>query len=219
MRAAASYLANSDDISPKQYAQDLKDERTRLEKIGEQGVEMSVDASFGLSFQRLMPAAQKTFLDLSVFPADFDAQAEEKICLDDGHRNLSELVRWSLVDYRSQDQDYGRYRVHDLARLFASASQPDESRAIIAERHSSYYKDLLAAADDLYLQGGAGIQKGLALFGQRGSEYQCRPFLVLQELGGKLSGSELCMGYPDAGVYVIICASIRSRGFPGLKKP
>ena len=31
----------------------LKDERNRLEMIGEQGVEMSVDASFGLSFQRL----------------------------------------------------------------------------------------------------------------------------------------------------------------------
>ena len=203
LRAAASYLANSYDISPKQYAQELKDERTRLEMIGEQGVEMSVDASFGLSFQRLIPAAQKTFLDLSVFPADFDAQAEEKICLDDGHRNLSELVRLSLVDYRSLDRDYGRYSVHDLARLFASARQPDESRTIIAQRHSSYYKDLLAAADDLYQQGGAGIQKGLALFDREEANINAGHALSCKSLEANFQAAELCMDYPDAGVYVI----------------
>ena len=190
LRAAASYLANSEDVSPKQYAVELKDERTRIETIGEQGAEMSVDASFGLSFQRLMPAAQKTFLDLSVFPADFDAQAEEKICQDDGHRNLSELVRWSLVDYRSQDRDYGRYRVHDLARLFAFARQPDESRTIIAQRHSSYYRDLLAAADDLYLQGGAGIQAGLALFDREEANINAGHTWSCKSSEASFSGSE-----------------------------
>jgi tetratricopeptide (TPR) repeat protein len=203
LRAAASYLANSEDVSPKQYAQELKDERTRLETIGEQGVEMSVDASFGLSFQRLMPAVQKTFLDLSIFPADFDAQAEEMICLDDGHRNLSELVRWSLVDFRSQDRDYGRYSVHDLARFFASARQPDESRTIIAQRHSSYYKDLLAAADGLYRQGGAGIQKGLALFDREEANIMAGHTWSCKSLEANYQASELCMDYPDAGVYVI----------------
>ena len=89
LRAAASYLANSEDISPARYASDLKDERSRLEKIGEQGVEMSVDASFGLSFQKLEPKLQQTFLDLSVFPGDFDSQAEEQICQDEGHRGLA----------------------------------------------------------------------------------------------------------------------------------
>ena len=117
--AAASYLANSEDVSPREYAKALADERSRLEMIGEQGVDMSVEASLGLSFQRLEPKLQQTFLDLSAFPADFDAQAEEQICLDQGHRSLSELVRWSLVDYKPQGQDYGRYKLHDLARIFA----------------------------------------------------------------------------------------------------
>ena len=53
--------------------------------IGEQGVEMGVDASFGLSFQKLEPRLRQTFLDLSVFPGDFDSQAEEQICQDEGH--------------------------------------------------------------------------------------------------------------------------------------
>ncbi len=203
LRAAGSYLANSEDIGPKQYAQELKDERTRLEMIGEQGVEMSVDASLGLSFQRLAAAVQKTFLDLSVFPADFDAQAEEQICLDDKHRNLSELVRWSLVDYRSQDRDYGRYRLHDLSRLFASARQRDESREIIAARHSSYYKDLLAAADDHYLQGSEGIQKGLALFDREEANINVGHAWSCKSLEVNSQAANLCMNYPGAGVYVI----------------
>ena len=62
--AAASYLANSDDVSPREYAKALADERSRLEMIGEQGVDMSVDASLGLSFQKLEPKLQQTFLDL-----------------------------------------------------------------------------------------------------------------------------------------------------------
>jgi tetratricopeptide (TPR) repeat protein len=203
LRAAASFLANSEDISPKQYSQDLKDERTRLERIGEQGVEMSVDASFGLSFQRLVPAVQKTFLDLSVFPADFDAQAEEQICQDAGHRNLSELLRWSLVDFKSQNRDYGRYRVHDLARLFAFARQPDESRAAIAERHASYFRDLLAAADNLYLQGAEAVQAGLALFDREGANIMAGHAWSCKNLESISQAAELCMGYPDAGAYVI----------------
>ena len=35
---------------------------------------------------------------------NFDAAAEEVICRDEGHRHLSELVRWSLVDC----QPFGR---------------------------------------------------------------------------------------------------------------
>jgi len=38
LRAAASFLAISDDVSPKEYALKLRNERTRLEMIGEQGV-------------------------------------------------------------------------------------------------------------------------------------------------------------------------------------
>jgi len=203
LRAAASFLANSEDISPKDYAQQLKDERTRLEMIGEQGVEMSVDASFGLSFQSLAPAIQKTFLDLSVFLADFDSQAEEQICQDAGHRNLSELLRWSLVDFTAQGSDYGRYRVHDLARLLAFARLPDESRATIAERHATYFRDLLAAANHLYLQGSAGVQAGLVLFDREEANILAGHTRSCESLEAGSQAAELCMSYPDAGVYVI----------------
>lgn len=203
LRAAASYLANSEDISPARYALDLKDEKSRLGMIGDQGVEMGVDASFGLSFQKLEPGFRQTFLDLSVFPGDFDSHAEEQICQDEGHRGLSELVRWSFVDYKKQDQDYGRYRLHDLARLFASARQSDESKAIVSQRHCSYYGEVLSAANRLYLQGGKSIQAALALFDREDENIVSGYAWASNNAGVSSPAAELCMRYPDAGTYVL----------------
>ncbi len=202
--AAASYLANSEDVSPRAYVKVLgADECSRLEMIGEQGVDMSVEASLALSLQRLEPKLQQTFLDLSAFPADFDAQAEEQICRDEGHRNLSELVRWSLVDYKAQGQDYGRYKLHDLARIFALARLQEEQKTAISERHASYYKDLLSAADDLYLKGGDSILAGLALFDREDENIASGFAWAANNSGISSPAAELCMKYPDAGVYVL----------------
>ena len=201
--AAASYLANSEDVSPRQYANALADERSRLEMIGEQGVDMSVEASLGLSFQRLEPKLQQTFLDLSAFPADFDAQAEEQICRDQGHRSLSELVRWSLADYKAQGPDYGRYKLHDLARIFASARQKEEQKAAVSQRHASYYKDLLSAADDLYLKGDDSILAGLALFDREEANILAGQAWAAKSMEKDPSAAEICMSFPDAGVYVL----------------
>jgi tetratricopeptide (TPR) repeat protein len=203
LRAAGSHLTNASDINPKRYAKDLLDERTRLEKIGEEGVELGVDASFNLSFRRLDANTQRTFLDASVFPTDFDGQAEEQICRDEGHKRLTELVRWSLVDYKPQGYEYGRYKLHDLARLFASARQSDESKAIAYERHAQYYKELLSEADSLYLKGGNSIQMGLALFDREQANILTGQAWAEKNLMAKSSAAKLCKSYPSAGAYVL----------------
>lgn len=111
LRAAASLLAVESDLKPKTYLEELQSERTRLEKIGNEGVDLDVEASFNLSYRRLMKETAHVFRQLPVFPTDFDAAAEEEICQDEGHRHLRELVRWSLVDYQ---EDMCRYVLHDL---------------------------------------------------------------------------------------------------------
>lgn len=163
LRAAASLLANTPGLSPPLYAQELKDEHSRLKQISDEGVELSVDATFNLSYNQLDIVTQKTFLNLSVFPVDFDSNAEEIICQDEGLRNLRELVRWSLVDYRPIEPDYGRYNLHDLVRLFALSRQSDNASEEIHKRHAEYFKTQLSEADDLYQKGGNNIQAGLAL--------------------------------------------------------
>ena len=119
LRAASSLLANEHDLSIAEYLKELRNERTRLERIGGEGVDLDVEASFNLSYRRLKPDEARVFRLLSIFPADFDANAEEFLCKDKGHKRLSKLVRWSLVDFYERNS---RYRLHDLARIFAAKS-------------------------------------------------------------------------------------------------
>ena len=166
LRAAGSFLANTPDSSPEQYVKELQDERKRLKRIGNEGVEEDVDLKLSLSYKRLPPETASVFRILSIFPGDFDALAEEAVCLDEGHRHLSELVRWSLVEYQRQEsKEEGRYHLHDLVKLFAAArlENKDGNAAIVAARlrYASHYQGVLWEANDLLLKGGKTFQLGL----------------------------------------------------------
>ena len=133
IRAAGSLLAVTDDLDPFAYASQLKDEHNRLEHIGTEGVEIGVAASLNLSYERLASETARVLRLLSVFPGTFDAAAEEVVCADIGHAQLSDLVRRSLVLY---DSNTKRYRLHDLARLFADSKLSDEERIVGHKRHA-----------------------------------------------------------------------------------
>ena len=73
---------------------------------------------------------------------------------------LSELVRWSLVEYQRPDAEgEGRYHLHDLVRIFA-AGRLEEAGSVAArndaqQRHSEYFKYVLSSATELYQNGDA----------------------------------------------------------------
>ena len=68
LRAAASLITATPDLNPLAYAAQLRDEHTRLTKIGKEGVEIDVEASLNLSYRQLSPEAARVFRQLSVFP-------------------------------------------------------------------------------------------------------------------------------------------------------
>ena len=160
-RAAASLLEVNQDLDPAHYLTQLRDERTRLETLGTEGVDISVEASLNLSYAPLDDETKRVFRSLSVFPADFGASAEESICDDAEHKGLRELMKRSLVIY---EDDIKRYRLHDLTRLFADSRLSDEERFNGQLKFATYFSDLLGEANQLYLKGGDSIQQGLNLF-------------------------------------------------------
>jgi tetratricopeptide (TPR) repeat protein len=200
IRAAGSLLDVTADLAPETYAEQLQDERRRLERIGAEGVDLSVEASFGLSYARLTPDAARVFRQLAVFPAFFDARAEETVCEDLDHKHLSELLRRNLVRYNADTQ---RYSLHDLARLFADSRMTDDERPATRMRHATHYLTVLGECSDLYLKGGDVIKSGLALFDverrniEAGQEWACR------HSSGDDAAARLCYGYPDAGADVL----------------
>jgi tetratricopeptide (TPR) repeat protein len=201
LRAAGSLLAITADLDPVDYAAQLQDERSRLERIGTEGVEIDVAASFNLSYARLSIEAARVFCLLSVFPATFDSVAEEVLCADPEHVQLSDLVRRSLVLY---DEGTKRYRLHDLARLFADAKLSAEERAAGQKRFATHYKDVLAAAHKLYLEGGESLLRGLALFDFEWGNIQAGHAWVTEQADAAHADmTQLGMAYPNAGVYVL----------------
>jgi tetratricopeptide (TPR) repeat protein len=201
IRAAGSLLAVTADLDPVAYARQLKDERTRFERIGKEGVEIDVAASFNLSYERLAPEACRVFRLLSVFPGTFHSVAEEAVCADEGHAQLSDLVRRSLVLY---DSNAKRYRLHDLARLFADSKLSDEERTAAHKRYAKHYRDVLAVANELYKEGGAELAQGLALFDIEWSNIQAaHSWVATPGVEADEDRIELGMTFPDAGVYVL----------------
>jgi tetratricopeptide (TPR) repeat protein len=200
IRAAGSLLDVTADLAPETYAEQLRDERQRLERIGTEGVDFGVEASFGLSYARLTPDAARVFRRLAVFPASFDAPAEEEVCEDPDHKHLSELLRRNLVRYNGETQ---RYSLHDLARLFADSRLSDEEGHATHMRHAAHYLIVLRKCDAFYLNGGEAIKSGLALFDverrniEAGQEWAC------QHSSGDEAAAQLCNTYPSAGAYVL----------------
>ena len=201
IRAAGSLLAITLDLDPLDYVARLKDERNRLERLGTEGVEIDVAASFNLSYAQLTLEGARVFRMLSIFPGTFDADAVEVVCDDAGHVCLSELVRRSLVLY---DDNTKRYRLHDLARLFADAKLNSEERLAGQKRHATHYLDVLLACEDLYQEGGAALVSGLALFDLEWGNIQAgHTWVAAQDVEVDDEVARLGMDYPDMGAYIL----------------
>jgi len=200
LRAAASLLAATPNLKPQDYVARREAERTRLKNLGTEGVDISVEASFGLSFNALEEEAKRVFLRLSVFPTSFDAEAEEAIAQDPGHGRLTDLVRWSLVEY---DAARDRYRLHDLVRVFAAARLPETERKDVAERHARYYLAALVQVNDLYKQGHGKELEGLALFDGERENIEAGWQWAKSHAGTDEAAARLCSTYPDVGAYVL----------------
>lgn len=234
LRASASLLADEIDRDPIDYVQQLRDERSRLQRIGlDPARNLDMEASLNLSYAALTADEQRVFARLSVFPADFDTEAEEAICDDEDHAHLSRLVKLSLVQYvaptpalpRSQTAanrggsdlpspvgvvpdgggagGRGRYSLHDLVRLFAAARLSDDERTAVQRRHAEHYKNILSTANDLYLQGHESIAQGLALFDREWSNIQAGQLWATAHAEDDDEAAIICSDYPHSGIYIL----------------
>lgn len=133
LRQAAGTLAERPDLSPASYASRLESGAAKLGLI---------EASLRLSYDLLPGELAGRWRTLSVFPAGFDAPAAATVWElepEPADTALGELVRRSLVD--GED---GRYRLHDLARVFADSRCSEEERTGAKRRAIEHYKQQIA---------------------------------------------------------------------------
>ena len=187
LRLAGTALAERETLSVADYVRRLQDARKRLEWV---------EASLALSYDLLTPELQQRWAALSVFPATFDragAAAVWGMEADAAQDTLDELRRYSLVEWNETAQ---RFSLHDLVRLFADARLGQTDRAAAQQRHAAHYKDVAAAADQLYLQGGESIQQGLALFDLEWNNIQAGHTWAEENAQQDKVALKLCDDYP-----------------------
>ena len=159
LRNAARALAEKQDLSVSEYERRLREKVARLKLV---------KASFSLSYELLTPSRKKQWRRLSVFPEDFDrnaAIAVLKMAPGPSSEALSDLVKWSLVDFIPLlDSEDGRYRLHDLARLFAESRLEPGELVDAQKKHARYYLKMLSQAEKLFEKGDESLLAGLDLF-------------------------------------------------------
>ena len=159
LRNAASALAERKDLSISEYERRLSDKVARIELV---------KASFSLSYDLLSPGRKKQWSRLSVFPEYFSrdsAIAVLKMAPRPSAEALSDLVKWSLVDFiPGQDSEIGRYRLHDLARLFAESCLTNDDLVDAQQKHAKHFLKILSDANKRYIRGGSELLAGLELF-------------------------------------------------------
>ena len=178
LRLAAGALAERPDLAVDDYLYRLDDASNRLKLA---------DASLDLSYQLLIAELQKRLRALAVFPDTFDHAAAAtvwEIEADAARDALGELLRYSLVEW---GEATGRYRLHDLARRL----------------HAEHYRAVLALADDLYLNGGDDVLRGLALFDLERPNVDAGQARAAALAAEDDAAARLCHGYANAGVYVL----------------
>ncbi|NED02172.1 tetratricopeptide repeat protein [Streptomyces sp. SID6648] len=148
IRIAASRLAARRTWTVSVLAAKLADERRRLDEL--QAGDLAVKATFELGYGQLEPAQARAFrlLGLADGPDISLAAAAALLNLDPHAAEdlLEALVDTSLVESAAP----GRYRYHDLVRLYARACAERDERAV--ERESALSRLL-----DFYLATAAGV--------------------------------------------------------------
>ncbi|MFF1411416.1 BTAD domain-containing putative transcriptional regulator [Streptomyces sp. NPDC058289] len=150
IRIAASRLAARRTWTVSVLAAKLADERRRLDEL--QAGDLAVKATFELGYGQLEPAQQRAFRLLGLADGPDISLAAAAAVLDRAEHDTEDLLE-ALVDCSLLESAApGRYRFHDLVRLYARAcaerdEQPPSARDAALDRVLDFY---LATAAGVY---------------------------------------------------------------------
>ncbi|MFJ8113783.1 tetratricopeptide repeat protein [Streptomyces sp. NPDC096132] len=153
LEIAAARLTGDPGLSLAAFAAELADDRGRLEHLryDDGGHSLAVRAAFEGSYRRLDPAQALLFRRLSLNPGpDLATDAAEALVGRPARRLLADLARTALLS--EQPVGAGRWRMHDLIRLYAAElAEGDDAgaRAEAAGRLLEHYATTFEAATAL----------------------------------------------------------------------
>jgi hypothetical protein len=200
LRVAAGALAERPNLAPADYARRLADAKQRLSHLKE------VDVALNVSYEMLNEEQRRWWRALAVFPQTFDDEAAGAVWQmerDAAQDTLGDLMKWSLVEFSDETR---RYRLHDLARLFAEARLSEagaEETDAAQRRFALHCQSVLKTCESLYLEGHESVLRGLAIFDQEWSNIQAGQAWAEARIEKDQDAAQLCIDYSNAGAYVL----------------
>jgi tetratricopeptide (TPR) repeat protein len=140
----AALLAENEMETAADLVRKYQNSKHRLELADPNRANLTVFASFELSYEALNDELQEHWRQLAVFPSDFD-KASAKVALniqadDNGLTEiLKQLRKYNLVEGESETD---RFRLHDLARDFLLAKSNKTELIEIHTRVANFYKSV-----------------------------------------------------------------------------
>lgn len=197
---AGGALCAREEIQPDAYVVSLNQNGERLRHLDKHmhqtDEELGMAASLSLSFELLPTELGKFWCALSVFPAGFDDAAAGAVigtAKDMALERLGDLWCCGLVESEKQ----GRYRLHDLARDFATAQSSKQECSTLATLHAQHYLKVLNHANDLYLQGGYQVEAALALFDMERINFDAGQAWAAEKTKEDRQAASLAKDYPS----------------------
>ena len=193
LEKAARALKIREDLSVAKYMEQLRNAKKKLGLI---------DASLSTSYDMLSGEQRKRWRMLGVFPGSFDAPAAAAVWEVEQNRaedELGELYLCSMVECETE----GRYKLHDLSRVYAESKLSETGRAAAQRRHAEHYYNVARAANDLYEKGGESVLAGLGLFDLERGNIEAGQRWASQRERDDDRAAELCVGYALGCPYVL----------------
>jgi tetratricopeptide (TPR) repeat protein len=194
LRLAAGVIAERRNIEAADFMRRLADSQNRLELI---------EVSLSLSYDILSEEQQRRWRMLAVFPDSFDESAAAAVWeTEDGKARdtLGEMLAFSLVEWNETAR---RYRLHDLARVFADSRMSAAERGAGGRLHARHYQLALSTANYLYRQGRNEVLRGLGLFDLERVNIEAGQGWAVEQADSDEAAAEFCIQYPGSGVAVL----------------
>lgn len=206
LRLGASALERNPALKVEEWLDRLSRESQRLAELDKQrpmvGVDRGIQASLAASYNLLDKRRRQLWRALAVFPGDFDAPAAAAVWKADEEHPADTLADFYAASMVIWDGKTNRYRLHDLARVFAQQRMTDKEAEIHPQRHAEYYCSVLAAAKTLYLVGGESSIKGFQVFDLEWHNIQEGKEWAAAHVDDNQGGAELASRFPHAFEFI-----------------
>ena len=147
LKPLASILAEDDLETVADLINRYRDKKELLKERVSDYDDLTIEASFGLSYDKLSDEMKEHWRRLSVLPADFDEAAITSvldISADKARETQKQLRRFSLLEVNPETK---RFNLHDLVRVFTDAKLDDDERFQTQFLHAKHYASILITAE------------------------------------------------------------------------